>query len=187
MHFSKPYFFIFAFLFHPISEGAALPTNILKQLPPGYEVLSQQSGKLNDDDLTDYLVVLHQKNEEQITRKTTHAPLRPLLIFIQTREGNFKLVRRNDSVVFRIDEGEQCDPFEDGMEGLAVKNGFFTIQHNVACGQHWIDFITFRYDPTLQDWVFHKRVSESWVLNPSDKPDAEALISKGGVGEKRLA
>lgn len=38
------------------------------------------------------------------------------------------------------------------------------------------DYITFRYDTKLKDWVFHKRIFENWVPNDSEDPDAEALV-----------
>lgn len=155
----------------------SLPKNILTQLPKGYEVMTFLSGELNDDKLTDYLVVAHVKNEEAIYQKSQDASPRPLLIFTQNKNATFTLAKRNDNVVFTIDSGGQCDPFMDGEDGLALKNHYFTVQNGVACGSHWNDFITFKYDAKLKNWVFHKRVIESWQLNPSDDPKAEALIA----------
>jgi hypothetical protein len=154
----------------------SLPKDISLQLPKGYEVMTFLGGELNDDKLTDYLVVAHIKNEEAIYQKTQDVHLRPLFIFIQNKNESYSLTKRNDNVVFTIDSGGQCDPFMDGEDGLALKNHFFTVQNSVACGQHWQDFITFKYDSKLKDWVFHKRIVESWHLNDSDDPNAEALI-----------
>ena len=159
-----------------IASADSLPNSILKQIPHGYSVISFKSGKLNDDKLVDFLVALRNDDESSIRQKTGNAPNRPLLIFTQNADGRFILSKRNDHVIFKMDEGGQCDPFEDGEEGLAIKNHYFTVQNSVACGQHWNDYITFRYVPELRDWVFHKRVSENWVLNSSDDPQAEALV-----------
>lgn len=160
------------------SVAGSLPKNILNQIPQGYTVLSSQSGELNPDKLVDFIVALHQPNEGVI-RSKNGAPARPLLLFIQNPDGSFKLAKRNDHVVFKIDEGGQCDPFEDGTEGLMIKNHYFTVQNSVACGQHWSDYITFRYDPEMNDWIFHKRISESWIMNNSNDPNADALIPGG--------
>ncbi|WP_098495898.1 hypothetical protein [Collimonas sp. PA-H2] len=145
-------------------------------------MLSFKSGELNDDKLEDFLVAIHKTDEKTIADKTGKAPRRPLLLFVQNTDGTYTLARRNDHVIFAIDEGGQCDPFEDGEEGLAIKNHYFTIQNSVACGAHWTDYITFRYEPKMQDWIFHKRVSESWVMNNSNDPNADALI----LGNRRL-
>lgn len=156
----------------------SLPADILRQIPRGYKVLSVASGELDDDKLPDYAVALSRDNEGMAAR-TGRAPARPLLLFIARADGGYTLARRNDHVVFRSDEGGQCDPFEDGVEGLVIKSRYFTVQNSVACGQHWSDYITFRYAPELRDWLFHKRIGESWVMNPSSDPNADALIPGG--------
>lgn len=158
--------------------GAPLPESIVKQLPKGYSVLSYQSGELDDDKLTDFLVVIRKSDEESIIRKG-RAPARPLMLFVQNIDRSYSLVRRNDHVVFRIDEGGQCDPFEDGNDGLVINKHYFTVENSVSCGQHWTDYITFRYVPELRNWVFHKRIFENWVMNDGADPDADALISEG--------
>lgn len=141
------------------SLAQSLPKDILKQIPGNYVVLAYESGLLNADKLIDFIVVLHKPNEE--FRGNIVSPARPLLIFIHNTDNSFKLAKRNDHVVFKFDEGGQCDPFTDSDEGLVIYKRYFTIQHSVACGQHWTDYITFRFVPALQDWVFHKRISES--------------------------
>lgn len=164
------------------TQAESLPKNIAGQIPAGYAVLSYKSGKLNDDKLEDFLVALHKADEKTIAEKTGKAPRRPLLLFVQNSDGTYTLAKRNDHVILAVDEGGQCDPFEDGEEGLAIKNHYFTIQNSVACGSHWTDFITFRYDLKLRDWIFHKRISETWVMNNSKDPNADALV----LGSRRL-
>ncbi|TDM09224.1 MAG: hypothetical protein C4K60_07930 [Ideonella sp. MAG2] len=72
-------------------------------------------------------------------------------------------------------EGHQCDPLLDSG-GLAVRGRYFTIENSLACGQHWTDYITFRYEPTLNRFVFHKRIVETWRLNSSASSNAPALV-----------
>jgi hypothetical protein len=127
--------------------------------------------------LPDYLVALSINEEELRYRRSGEAALRPLLIFVQQPGGAFALVKRNDHVVFTIDAGGQCDPFDFADEGLFVKNRYFTVQNAVACGEHWTDFITFRYDAKLRDWVFHRRIFESSVFNTGEDADGEALVA----------
>lgn len=158
-----------------LAMAAPLPESILEQLPEGYSVLSHQSGELDDDELTDFIVAIRRIDEKSIGT-TSPAPARPLLLFIQRSDGGYSLVHRNDHVVFRADEGGQCDPFEEGAEGLVINKRYFTVQNGVACGEHWSDYITFRYVAALRDWIFHKRIFESWVMNDGTDPDAEALV-----------
>ncbi|KEZ99396.1 hypothetical protein A11M_0101295 [Xanthomonas vasicola pv. vasculorum NCPPB 895] len=48
------------------------------------------------------------------------------------------------------------------------------MQNGVACGQHWTDYITFRYDRSRRAFVFHKRVIEAWEMNTQDTRSAQA-------------
>lgn len=157
---------------------ATLPQKIINQLPRGYEVMTFVGGELNDDKLTDYLVVAHKINEESIYTKTQNVSPRPLIIFIQNKNTTFSPIKRNDSVVFTIDQGGQCDPFMDGMEGLVIKNHFFTVQNSVACGQHWNDFATFKYDVKLKNWVFHQHTFQSFNVADPDNAEDEFAENK---------
>lgn len=140
---------------------------------------------INGDGKTDYVVVLRSKSEDALLKKGKPAPRRPLLVFLQGAENTFRLVGRNDKVVFAADEGGQCDPFLDGEEGLAVKANYFTVQNSVACGQHWTDYFTFRYSHDQRGIVFYKRISESWVMNTSAAGDALVLDSRKVVSAKK--
>lgn len=114
------------------------------------------------------LVVAHRPDDS-----TDKPSLRPLLIFEEQASGQYRLSARNDAVVLRANEGGQCDPFEDGYDGLAVKGRYFTVQNAVACGAHWTDFITFRYDATRQAWFFDSEIftSSDPLSNAPDKTD----------------
>jgi len=161
------------------AQNTALPQSVQQQIPIGYEVLQFQSGMLNNDNRVDYLVVLKSKKEQQLFDKTREGSKRPLLIFIQNKSGAFDLAKRNDNVVLTIADGGQCDPFDENNAGLVIKNHYFTVENAVSCGQHWIDYVTFRYDSKANDWLFHKEVIQSWRLNQSQDANADALVSNG--------
>lgn len=169
----KIYFLIATLWITSTLWAETLPANIVKQIPNGYTVWVFASSDFNNDKMADYVVVAHMKNEEKMME---NAPRRPLLVFLQNKDGTFTLTARNDFVVMAEDEGGQCDPFEDGMDGLAVKGAYFTVQNSVACGEHWTDFLTFKYSAEQQNFVFHKRIFESWIMNNSTAPDADALV-----------
>lgn len=156
------------------AAGVNLPKDILNQIPKGLAVLASANGDLNRDGLIDWLVVLHKKDEKAIAAQS-NTPARPLWLFLQTSEGRYKLTRRNDDVVAGVGDYWQCDSFGDGTGGVVIKNGYFTVEHEIACGAHRTDFITFRYAPDLKDWIFHKRVFENWVMNNGDDANADAL------------
>lgn len=132
-----------------------LPKGIQAQLPAGYEVMASAVGPQLGNGRQSFLVVAHHP----VDTMANPSP-RPLLIFEAQEHGDLKLTARNDAVVLRADQGGQCDPFdedEDG-DGLAVKGLYFTVQNAVACGAHWSDFVTFRYDGKAGTWVFQSEI-----------------------------
>lgn len=170
--------FLALFLSSP-AFSAQLPVAIEKQLPQGFSTLFFQTGDLNDDGLSDYIVVAYKKDEKQIDESGGDTPGRPLLIFVQRKDGKYILAARNDDVVSPIDSGGPCDQILDsGEDAVAVKGTYLTIQNGVACGQHWTDYITFKYVKSLNNWIFHRRIFEEWVMNKSHKPNADVLVRR---------
>lgn len=102
------------------------------------------------------------------------SPPRPLLVY-WLDGGRATLIGRNDRVVLHRDDGGQCDPIEDGG-GITIKGRFFTLESGVACGQHWTENTTFRFDPKHRNFVWHSTIQESWKMNDEAATDAEAMI-----------
>ena len=155
-----------------LAQGTKLPNGVLQQIPAGYEVLKFESGLLNNDNRVDYLVVLKNRKEPLVFDKAREASKRPLLIFIQNKNGTFQLARRNDNVVLTIADGGQCDPSGGIDAGLVIEDRTFTVENAVACGEHWTDYVTFKYDSKANDWLFYKEVIKSWRPNQ----DADAPV-----------
>lgn len=147
--------------------AADLPVEISRQLPPGYDVLASTRAPVDGGHLF-YVVALG----------SARTPARPLLIFERRPEGGYGLVGRNDEVVLRAGDagiaGNGCDPFEDGR--IVAKGPYLTVENDVACGAHWTDYVTFRFDPQLRGYVFDNWRFQSWKLNPSNRSDADALV-----------
>jgi hypothetical protein len=152
-----------------------LPEAIVRQLPQGYEAIMVKTGDFNEDQAKDYLVVVGMKSEKQIVGSGKPAPNRRLLAFIQAGPDNYTLVGENEEVAFAADQAFQCDPLLDSG-GIATKGSYFTVENDAACGEHWSDFITFKYDKNRRRFFFHKRIVEVWELNTSTGPDAQALV-----------
>lgn len=159
-----------------MSAGAAtLPAGAASLLPAGQSVMSVSSADLTGDGRQDYVVALRASAEQTLRGHGHAAPARTLLVLVANADGGFVEAARNTRVIFSADEGGQCDPFLDSDQGLVAKGAYFTVQNAVACGQHWTDYITFRYDRRRGVFVFHKRVIEVWEMNTQDTPDAQAL------------
>ncbi|ARV23662.1 hypothetical protein NY99_10125 [Xanthomonas phaseoli pv. phaseoli] len=116
-------------------------------------------------------MVALRASAEQTLRGNGHAaPPRTLLVLLANADGGFVEAVRNTRVIFKADEGGQCDPFLDSDQGLVAKGAYFTVQNGLACGQYRTDCITFRYDRHRGAVVFHKRVIDVWEMNTQDAP-----------------
>ena len=157
-------------------EPVALPAAVRAALPAGH-VARVATCTRSLDQPREICIVVAARPDEGSRNAPNVAPPRPLLVF-RVDGGAATLIARNDKVVLRRDEGGQCDPIEDAG-ALTVRGRFFTLEQGVACGQHWTDYITFRFDPRERRFVWQNRIYESWRMNDDTRPDAEALVSDG--------
>lgn len=158
--------------------SAEVPAGVERQLPPGFTVLGTTAATFGQHAFT--ILALGKQGEDKLPWPVRSAAARPLLVFERRPDGSARLAGRNDTVVMRADGGGQCDPFLDGGRRIVAKARLFTVENGVACGQqHWTDTITFRFDDRHAGYVFDNERSESWSLNPSRDPNAEALVRDG--------
>ena len=159
------------------ASGAKLPRGIVRQIPPGYVALGSARAFVDRSHLF-YIVALASRTETARKRQLDRAPMRPLLIFERRPNGGFALAGRNNRVVLRADDGgiaaNGCDPFEERK--IASRGRYFTVESGVACGAHWTDYVTFRFDPVSKGYIFDNRRFQSWSMNRSNDPNAEALV-----------
>ena len=171
-----------------VATGAlagGLPAAVSRQFPAGYTVLAVARGRLTGGVRDDYFVVLSRPDDDpEAPIGGGTAPARPLLLFRARADGVYVLAGRNDDVVMRHDQGGQCDPF-DPEQGLVTKGAYVTVQNEVACGNHWADYVTFRYDRSRGELLFDSEIYHSWKFNPSEAPDAEALVADGPPSVER--
>lgn len=148
----------------PPAAAPPLPAAIRRALPAGYTVLDAAQGDLNRDAQPDWLVVLHRPDEQKTSDVVSHPTKRPLLVFVGGAGGTYTLAARADNAVYCVDCGGMMgDPFT----GLAIKKGYFTVEHYGGSAQRWTRYITFRYDPAARTWLLHRDGSERFhALDP---------------------
>lgn len=136
---------------------------ILNHTPQGYTLLDSTLGDLNRDAYTDLAVVYGKQNETEEDR--------PLLLYIGQEDGTLVLAARNDKTVFCA----QCGGvFGDPFTGVAIKNGYFTVEHYGGSSWRWTRYVTFKYSVAEGNWFLSRDSSESF--HASDPDNVSTII-----------
>jgi hypothetical protein len=142
-----------------------VPAPISVHVPEGYLVLDTSFGNLNLDSILDLIIVL--KSPEEDTSNNLDDPVnRPLLILLGQTDGTYKLVYRNNKVVFcNICGGMMGDPFN----GITIRNGYFTVEHYGGSSWRWSDFITFKFNKDNKRFYLHREDLSNFHASNPDK------------------
>lgn len=128
-------------------------------IPKNYLILDTLFCDLNQDGLTDYLLILKNKDEETLSDFSEHPEKRPLLILIRNKANQLELKYQNDNVVFCVDCGGMMgDPYVT----LVYKDGYFSVEHYGGSAWRWSRIITFKYNEKKKDWFLHQDGYESF-------------------------
>lgn len=128
-------------------------------VPAGYELTAWASGDLNRDAFEDAVLIATKLGESEVADGDDELEPRPLLLLLGQADGSLKLAARNDHVAL-------CDMcggvFGDPLEGIAIKNGYFSIEHYGGSSWRWTRIITFKYDSEKENWFLHKDGGDSF-------------------------
>ena len=156
----------------PVIDNENLTEELSAFIPDGYSYLGHKYGDLNKDDLkTDAILALKNNQEENSTEEL----LRPLLILSRQADNSLQLEAQNDNVVYcSACGGTMGDPFQD----IAIKNGYFSVEHYGGSRFRWFSVTTFKYDSAKKDWFLHKQGTETTDSLDPDQKETATLTAK---------
>ena len=144
--------------------------SLSKDIPSEYAMLDSASGNLNRDEYRDLLIVFKKHDESETSDVNDNPVDRPLLIYLGKPDGKYQLVARNDKTVMCYSCGGMWD---DPYEGLAIKNGYFTIEHYGGSAWRWSRYITFKYSEKDSKWYLHKDGGDSYHANDPENVEID--------------
>jgi hypothetical protein len=122
---------------HPKDDAMLrnIPPSIRNLVPSGYEIRALVYGNLNRDSYQDAIIVLSLKGRDEICS---------ICLLAGDSNHAFKVVAKNNP--------KPDSPFAawDTFYGIAVKNGYFSIEHR---GRQWIHIVTFRFSEDAGTWL----------------------------------
>ncbi|MCS6916543.1 MAG: hypothetical protein RMK52_10120 [Chitinophagales bacterium] len=118
-----------------------------------YSVLDSVRGDLNNDGLSDLLVVLRRNGEDTLSNVIEHPEKRPLLLLLRQQDGRLHLAARNDHVVYCYDCGGVLgDPYGS----IVISGDSFTVEQYGGSAWRWSRTLTFYYAPKEQAWLLRQ-------------------------------
>jgi hypothetical protein len=151
-----------------------LPDEIRTQLPSKHRVMTFARAQPRAGYEAVFVVMASEREAQDGRIFAVPAPARPALLYVRREGGRYHLAARNDNLILRANEGGQCDPFEFGA--ITARGSFVTFEHSVACGNHWTDFVTFRFDAQTKRYFFDNHRFGSQRFNPDQRGDAPILV-----------
>jgi hypothetical protein len=148
-----------------------LPQSAHDLIPENYGLLNATYGDLNRDSINDLVMVLYRKGEEDSSGEVK----RPLLLLVGQPDSTYKLVAKSEKAVYcKNCGGMMGDPFQR----IAIKNGYFSVEHYGGSAWRWTRTITFKYNAEENKWYLHKDGSESFHAADPEKVTSKILTMK---------
>jgi hypothetical protein len=113
----------------------------------------------------------------------TEDSVRPLILLAGTNNGSYKVISRNDRVVYcRGCGGVMGDPYQ----AIVIKNGYFSIEHYGGSGWRWTRIITFKYDSKDTQFKLHRDAGE-WFHAAEPEKVKVNIFNKDLYGKQSFA
>lgn len=160
-------------------DSDAVADAILKNTPPGWEVMDTMTGDLNRDQYLDMLIVLKSEFDADVDSM----PKRPLLLLTGNKTGDFTLAARNDNVVLCYHCG---GVFGDPYDGLAIKNGYFSTEAYGGSSDRWTQIITFRYIEKEKTWYLHRDAGINYSIWDPEMKETDWYNNKDQWGKVKF-
>lgn len=146
---------------------------LLEFIPKNYSLLDTTRGDLNQDGLTDLIMVLNQTNEADSSDINSDPIKRRMLILINKNNKKYELTKQNDNAVYCYACGGMLgDPYQN----ITIKNGSFSIEHFGGSSWRWARTSTFSYQD--KDWYLTEDALVSSHASDPEKIDAKTRTQK---------
>lgn len=165
---------IFIFI---LATKFTIATSLQEIIPNGYEVRDSVSGNLNNDQFTDMIIVLKQKNEDSLAAISETTIKRETIILYGTASGYSVIARSMNAVYCVICGGVMGDPFV----GISIDNESFSISHYGGAVMRWGRVSTFSKN-TNGTWVLAKDENENFSAVNPELPNDSTITTPEDFG-----
>lgn len=160
--------------------------SLAKFVPKGYVILDWKAGDLNRDDKEDVVLIIDKGKPAENATSTTGSTAssgndddieeeRLLILLTADANGDLRKVAENANVVLCSDCGGMMgDPYS----AIAIKNGYFSIEHYGGSSWRWTRIITFKYSDKDGKWYLHRDGGDDYHASDPDKVTTKVKTKK---------
>lgn len=160
-------------------SSAAIANAMKKNTTAYWEIMDTMTGDLNRDKYMDMLIVLRGQDDQERDSVAS----RPLLILLSNPDGALNFAVRNDNVVLCYDCG---GVFGDPYDGLAIKNGYFSVEHYGGSSWKWTKIITFKFSEKENTWLLHRDAGVSFNSGDPEGTETDIVDHKEDYGKLKF-
>ena len=159
-------------------DSIAIADIMVKTAGTSWSIIDTMTGDLNRDEYLDLLIVLRL-----VEKFVPDDEPRSLMIYTGNGDGSFTLAAESDAVVMC----ESCGGvYGDPYDGLAIKNGYFSVEHYGGSAWRWTRIITFKYNSEQETWLLHRDAGESMYLFEPDEEPTQNIWNQEHYGKMKF-
>lgn len=137
-------------------------------IPDGYDLLAKTEGDINNDSITDMVLVVKSQQEKAGEMPADDVPGRILLLLTKDANGKYARTAENANAIFAKNEGGAAS--EDPFEGITITPGKFAIAHMGGASERWSYEHVFTFDKAANAWFLTEKNTGSFsTMNPKDE------------------
>ncbi len=137
-------------------------------IPDGHDLLAKTEGDINNDGISDLVMVVKSQQEKADEMPGEDVPGRILILLTKDSSGKYSRAGENTKAILAKNEGGAAS--DDPFEGITITPGKFAITHMGGAAERWSYEHVFTYDKAANAWFLTEINTGSFsTMNPQDE------------------
>lgn len=137
-------------------------------IPDGYDLLAKEEGDINNDGISDLVLVVKSQQEKPDEMPADDVPGRILMLLTKDKQGMYSRAAENTSAILAKNEGGASS--QDPFDRVEITPGKFSIVHMGGAAERWSYEHVFTYDKAANAWFLTEKNTGSFsTMNPTEE------------------
>ncbi|MFC6267397.1 hypothetical protein [Frigoriflavimonas asaccharolytica] len=135
-------------------------------IPDGYDLLAKAEGDINNDGISDLVMVVKSQQEKADEMPGEDVSGRILILLTKDSKGMYSRAGENTNAILAKNEGGAAS--DDPFEGIEITPGKFNITHMGGAAERWSYEHVFTYDKAANAWFLTEKNTGSFsTMDPT--------------------